>query len=100
MMNKKEQKLKRRRNRQYDSEFKKNALQLVENGRSVPAVAEALGIDKSLIYTWRRQANPLGEEQEAELRENDLLRNRILELEQERDILKKALAIFSRKAES
>ena len=98
MMNKKEQKFKRRRNRQYDSEFKSNALRLVEDGRSVPAVAEALGIDKSLIYAWRRQANPLGAAQEAELKEGDLLRKRILELEQERDILKKALAIFSRKA--
>jgi transposase len=100
MMRKKDQTGKRRRNRQYDAEFKTNALLLVENGRSVPSVAEALGIDKSLIYTWRRQANPLAAEQEAELKENDLLRRRILELEQERDILKKALAIFSRKAES
>lgn len=62
-------------------------------------MAKALGIDKSLIYAWRRQANPLSAEQESELKENDLLRKRILELEQERDILKKALAIFSRKAE-
>ena len=99
MMNKNAQKSKRRRNRQYDSEFKANALGLVENGRSVPSVAEALGIDKSLIYAWRRQANPIAAEQEAELRESDLLRKRILELEQERDILKKALAIFSRKSE-
>lgn len=99
MINKKEQQFQRRRNRQYDSEFKSNALRLVEDGRSIPAVAEALGIDKSLLYAWRRQANPLGAAQEAELKKSDLLRKRILELEQERDILKKALAIFSRKAE-
>lgn len=90
---------KRRRNRVYDAEFKSNALKLVEQGRSIPSVAESLGIDKSLIYSWRRQANPLSEQEEAELAEIDHLRKRVLELEQERDILKKALAIFSRKSD-
>ena len=89
----------RRSNPRYDAEFKKNALRLVESGRSVPSVADSLGIDKSLIYTWRRQANPLSEEEQAELSENERLRKRILELEQERDILKKALAIFNRRSE-
>ncbi|MEL6675108.1 MAG: transposase [Bacteroidota bacterium] len=88
---------KRRRNRKYDTEFKTNALRLVASGRSVASVASSLGIDKSLLYAWRRQAHPLSEEEEAELQEIDQLRKRVLELEQERDILKKALAIFSRK---
>lgn len=95
-MNKKKE-TKKQRNRRYDAEFKANALRLVESGRSVASVAESLGIDKSLLYSWRRQANPLSVEEEAELKENERLRKRVLELEQERDILKKALAIFSRK---
>ena len=90
---------KRRRNRRYDAEFKTNALQLVSSGRSVSSVAESLGIDKSVLYAWRRQSDPVYQEEEAELQENDRLRKRILELEQERDILKKALAIFSRKTD-
>lgn len=96
-MSKKPTHRKRRRNRVYDAEFKSNALGLVEEGRSIPSVADSLGIDKSLIYAWRRQANPPSAEEEAELAEIDHLRKRVLELEQERDILKKALAIFSRK---
>ena len=98
MRQKKEQKV-RRRNRRYDSAFKESALKLVESGRSVPSVAESLGIDKSLLYAWRRQATPMSETEKEELSEIDRLRHRVLELEQERDILKKALAIFSRKAD-
>lgn len=92
-----QQKKKRQRNRRYDAEFKASAIRLVEGGRSVPSVAESLGIDKSLLYTWRREAAPIPADAEAELKENDRLRKRVLELEQERDILKKALAIFSRR---
>ena len=98
-MKKKDQKKKRRRNRRYDAEFKANAIRLVDEGRSVPSVAKSLGIDKSLLYAWRRQADPPSAEEQAELEENDRLRKRVLELEQERDILKKALAIFSRKTD-
>ena len=98
-MEKKKPKKARRWNRRYDAEFKANALRLVEQGRSVPSVAASLGIDKSLLYAWRRQANPISAQEEAELKENDRLRKRILDLEQERDILKKALAIFSRKTD-
>ena len=90
---------KRRRNRQYDAEFKANALRLVSEGRSVPSVADSLGIDKSVLYAWRRQADPPSAEEVAELAEIDQLRKRVLELERERDILKKALAIFSPKTD-
>ena len=83
--------------RRYDDEFKKNALGLVSNGRSVLSVSKALGIDKSLLYTWRRQARKeSGEPADYEPTELELLRKRVMELEEERDILKKALSIFSR----
>lgn len=90
---------KRRRNRRYDAEFKANALLLVSEGRSVSSVAASLGIDKSVLYAWRRQANPPSVEEVAEQAEIDHLRKRVLELEREREILKKALAIFSRKTD-
>jgi transposase len=83
--------------RRYDDEFKKNALGLVSNGRSVLSVSEALGIDKSLLYTWRRQQRvESGEPTDYKPTELEELRKRVMELEEERDILKKALSIFSR----
>jgi len=84
--------------RHYDTEFKKNALKMVENGRSVSSVAESLGIKPGLLYSWRskiRNEKPESEkEKDAELK---ALRKQLKQTEEERDILKKALSIFSRK---
>jgi len=52
-MNSKETKQVRRR---YDSPFKQDVLKMVESGRSVPDVAQALGLNTSLIYQWIRLA--------------------------------------------
>ena len=42
--------------RKYDSDFKRNAVQLTEEpGRTVTEVAENLGIGKDLLYRWRRE---------------------------------------------
>jgi len=92
--------------RKYDSDFKHNAVKLTEEpGRTVADVSEGLGIGKDLLYRWRREhrsrkslAFP-GNGREA----LSLQQQRIRELEKnlkdtkmERDILKKAMAIFSR----
>jgi len=92
--------------RKYDSDFKRNAVQLTEEpGRTVAEVAENLGIGKDLIYRWRRKqrAHPglafpgNGREaltiQQQKIRE---LEKKLKDTEMERDILKKAMAIFSR----
>ena len=44
-----------RKQRHYDEEFKKNAIKLVENGRSVKSVSYSLGISKTKIYDWLRK---------------------------------------------
>jgi transposase len=75
---------------------------MVESGRSVPDISQSLGIGSNLIYTWVKRSKiswadvkfsgvvtTLDEEKLA-------LNKRIKELEMERDILKKALGIFSR----
>ena len=85
--------------RKYDSEFKQQVLQMIAHGRSVSEVAESLGIGENLIYRWRSRQESKGTEGKenaiATIDQQALLR-RIRELEMERDILKKALAIFSR----
>ncbi len=92
--------------RKYDPEFKTNAVLLTaEPGRSVREVAENLGISSELIYRWRRQMRDRGElafpghgkmaltEEQKRIRE---LEKKLHDTEMERDILKKAMAIFSR----
>jgi transposase len=89
--------------RTYSREFKLEALGLVEtSGKSVRQIERHLGIGKGCLYRWRDEFKAEGIEafpgrgrlkpEEEELRrlkrENEILR-------QERDILKKAVAIFS-----
>lgn len=92
--------------RKYDSDFKKNAVKLSEEpGRNVQDVAGNLGIAPDLLYRWRREFRSRNEgafpgqgkegltEQERKIRE---LEKKLKDTEMERDILKKAMAIFSR----
>jgi len=95
----KEKKIKEQGRRKYDADFKQQVLQMIANGRRVKEVAESLGIGENLIYRWRsRQENKVteGKENASSTTDQQALLRRIRELETERDILKKALAIFSR----
>jgi transposase len=95
--------------RNYDPDFKRNAVKLTEeSGRTVSGIAENLGISKDLLYRWRRSqrvnkelAFP-GNGREALTSEQQRIRElekRLKNAEMERDILKKAMAIFSRAPE-
>lgn len=82
--------------RHYDEQFKTEAVRLVETGqRSVPDVARSLGISANMLYRWRDLAQA-GKGQVANQAELAQLREQLRRTEQERDILKKALSIFSR----
>lgn len=84
--------------RKYDNDFKTEALKLVRSGRSVSDVARSLGIGENLLYKWRSEDTAhqpkVVQDGFAEL---ESLRKQVRQLEQERDILKKALVIFSQK---
>lgn len=84
------------KHRKYDAAFKQEVLQMIVNGRSVKSVAESLGIGENLIYRWKSRAKTTSATNDLAFTEQENLCKRIRELEMERDILKKALAIFSR----
>ncbi len=56
----------------------------------------SLGIGENLIYRWKSRAKHSSAAAEVCLGDQEALHKRIGELELERDILKKALSIFSR----
>jgi transposase len=82
-----------RRKRKYDEESKQQALAMIRNGQSPRAVAQALGISENVLHRWKRLSQS---EQPATEQEVEQLRRQLKQVEMERDILKKALSIFSR----
>jgi transposase len=90
----------------YPEQFRREALELVRRGRSIPDVAASLGVSPQTLRNWRRQdERDRGERDDGgltsverdELRE---LRKRVKRLEQERDMLKRATALFARETET
>jgi transposase len=89
--------------RKFDSEFKRQAVRMVtDDGKSCRSVERDLGLGEGILYRWVREAKadsvncflgngkvkPLAADVNQLLKENEQLRR-------QRDILKKALAIFS-----
>lgn len=83
--------------RTFTKEFKQEAVQMLLDGHSASSVSKNLGIENTnLLYRWKAQlvteGGPVAETLDAEVRE---LREELQRTKRERDILKKALAIFS-----
>ena len=84
--------------RQFDREFKERAVQMMLDGHSASSVSANLGIhNTNLLYRWKselvQEGGVAATTLEARVRE---LQEQLQRVERERDILKKALAIFSR----
>lgn len=86
----------------YDSEFKKSAVKLVlENGQSVRSTARDLGINEQTLHKWKKAYENKPENAE-DMKMSAEIRRLNKELEKarmERDVLKKALAFFSKESE-
>jgi transposase len=87
------------RQSKYDEHFRRNAVALVESGRTASSVARELGIHVNHLYDWlkvyrtkpsSRQVSP---DRDVEL---ERLQKAYDQLKTEHEILKKAVAIFSR----
>jgi transposase len=91
--------------RYYDREFKREAVRLShEKERTVAGVARDLGINENMLWRWRREfsdspgeAFPGTGHGSPEAEELRRLRRELADVTEERDILKKALAVFSRR---
>jgi len=98
-MAKKATRRKRRTRRQYSDEMKAEAVQMLIDGHSAVSVAKNLGLSgTSILYRWK--ANVLDESGPAATALDSRvqqLEDELRRVERERDILKKALAIFSQR---
>ncbi len=93
-----------REQRTFTTEFKLEAVRLAQtSGKSVSQVARDLGIADSTLFHWCKQLAEKGAEafpgsghQTALEEENRRLKRELDQVRQERDILKKTVAIFTR----
>ena len=88
--------------RTFTPQFKKDAVRLLSKGRSATDVADSLGIARSLLLRWRDQlggssAEPFPGRGKASTDVEDLrkLKQKLRDVTEERDILKKARAYFA-----
>ena len=88
----------------YSEAFKRDAIRLQEtSGRSIGAIERELGLRHNLLRQWKKRYRVNAETDELEGSENEQLKaqlrqakRELLIAQQERDILKKTISIFSK----
>jgi transposase len=95
----------KRERRNFDKEFKMMAVNLCSTGKSSKQVADELGIRVELLRRWKREHEQFQQgsfsgrgnaNMTSEQKEIASLKRELREAQLERDILKKAVSIFSK----
>jgi transposase len=85
-------------------EFRREAVAMVRSGRKVSEVAAALGVTEQSLRIWVKEALDRRERDDgltsSEREELRALRRENARLRQERDLLKRAAALFARETET
>jgi transposase len=86
--------------RQYTNEFKLEAVRLAERGdRPVAQIARELGLNDTVLYRWKKLYGKRADGKSITPEEHEeliRLRREVRRVTEERDILKKAVSIFSK----
>ena len=88
--------------KKYENDFKVMIVELLNTGRKIKEISEEYEINDSMIRRWRREfASKSGDfSKRRELSSEELelknLKKELREVRMERDILKKAVSIFSK----
>ena len=83
----------------YDEDFKKTIVNLYENGKGISELSREYGVGKSTIDSWIKIYKTIITSTGETTTNDEILKlqKKNRELEQEVEILKKAVAIFSKK---
>jgi len=88
--------------RKYENDFKVTIVELLKSGRKVSEVSEEYDLNESMIRRWRKEyelkSGDFSKKKELSSEELELkkLRSELRDVKMERDILKKAVSIFSK----
>lgn len=86
----------------YEQEFKVMLVELLNSGRKVQEVSDEYGLNGTMLRRWKREyeakSGDFSKKREVSPEEQELktLRKELREVTLERDILKKAVGIFSK----
>jgi len=88
--------------KKYDNEFKVMIVELLQSGIKATQVSQEYGLNISMIGRWRREyatkSGDFSKKREFSKEEQELraLKRELNDVKMERDILKKAVSIFSK----
>lgn len=89
----------------YASDFKEEIIRMLHSGKNVQELSKRFGIGTNILYTWKKKSIMKNKNKTIEdqsdfslkiISENEKLKKENLRLREERDILKKALSLFSK----
>ena len=90
--------------RKYDDDLKVEILRMINSGKNVKEISETFDIGENVLYRWKTDQNMKTKTKSSEeqsnftlklIAENEVLKKENNRLQTERDILKKALTLFS-----
>lgn len=91
--------------RVFDDDFKAEIVKMLNSGKNVPELSKSFDIAENILYRWKTNQNMKKQTKTSEqqstyllqtIAENEKLRKDVSRLQDERDILKKALTLFSK----
>ena len=88
--------------KKYENDFKVMVVELLKSGSSIKEVSDEYQLNDSMVRRWRREyeikAGDFSKKREVSIQEQELklLKKELREVRLERDILKKAVSIFSK----
>ena len=88
--------------KKYENDFKVMIVELLKSGRTVKEVSEEYVLNGSMVRRWRREyqikSGDFTKKRELTAEEQELkaLKKELRDVKMERDILKKAVSIFSK----
>lgn len=91
--------------KRYSEEYKEDVVNMIKTGdKRISELSEELDISSGILYRWYNKYNGVSNKREEKLTEKDKelrqLRKKLAEVEEERDILKKAISIFSKEGKN
>jgi transposase len=85
--------------KRYTEEFRKTIAELYNSGKSLEELNSEYGISKSTITGWVKKAKPITVDKDTTITSADYqaMLKKMARLEEENEILKKAMPIFAKK---